>query len=156
MRDRTDPDTLSQPLFSEHLLSSCSRHFFHLCHAQNAVTPLATPTTNTDQSSFKTHTCSVLCVFNAIAHHLVPLLCGILMDIYNAVIYALSSLLNCHSGDPLIGCSWPNSRPLRRFLVSISHLCIHLFLLLNSSNRYFFPEAFFYYHPREFAGCKTE
>lgn len=117
-----------RPLFSVYLLSSCGRHYFHRCHAQNAITPLATPTTNTDQSPFKTQTCSVPCVpFHTIAYHLGPLLCGIWMDIHHTMIYALTSVLNCHSGDPLIGCSRPNSRPLGRFHVFISHLCINLF-----------------------------
>lgn len=62
MRDRTDPDTLSQPLFSVHLLSSATRHFFHLCHTLNAITLLATPTTNRQALPLHTHThmfCSV-------------------------------------------------------------------------------------------------
>lgn len=156
MRDRASPDTLSQPLFSVHLPSSCTRHYFHLCHARDAITLYVTPTTNSDQSFLKTRTGSVLCVhFNTIAYHLGPLLCGVLMDIYNTVIYAPSSVLNCHSGDPLIGCSRPNSKPPRRFPVSISHLCINLFLLLNSSNRYFCPRLSFTVTPERLR-YKTE
>lgn len=65
MRDGTDPDTLSQPLLSVHILSSCTGHFFHLCHTQKALTPLATPTTNTDPSSMKdTHMHCAVCVFH--------------------------------------------------------------------------------------------
>lgn len=88
MRDGTDPDTLSQPLLSVHILSSCTSHFFHLCHTQKALTPLATPTTNTDPSSMKdTHMhCAVS--FTVVAYHLGLLLCGVLIGIHNTLIYA--------------------------------------------------------------------
>lgn len=111
--------------------------FISVTH-RNPITPLATPTTNTDRSSLKTHTCSLYCVhlFSTIACHLGPLFCGILLDFYNTVIYALSSVLNYHSGDPLIGYSQPKCRPEKISCLHESSLH-HLFLLLYGSNRYF-------------------
>ena len=154
MRDRTDPDTLSQPLFSVHLLSSCSRDSFHLCHAQNAITPLATPTTKNGPVLLQnTH---MSCTGCTIQHNCLPSGATIVRH-FNGFIQRWFMLwilwLNCLGGDPLNGCSWLNSRPQTRFPLSISHLCIHLFIFLNGSNRYF-PSRLSFNHLRDFAGYK--
>lgn len=121
MRDRTDPDTFSQSLFTVHPLSSFTHHFFHLCHVWNAISWL--PTTKKQISPLWKHTSVCTFQYNCLSSG--ATIVWHLTDMYYTMIYVVGSTLNYLTVDSIIGCYWPSSS------FSETNSCLHVIFVLS-------------------------